>query len=366
MFIVSRLIGVGTFAYFLLMFCLLIARTRISIRALLGWYTVVLAVMGFFYEPYITADLYRIREMMVTFSALDLPAFIRTYVVTSAVPTARMLYWAVGKSGVLGLLPAIACLVSYGCIFHILADAARRRESSRADVAATLFFIMSVGQYMSAVSNIRTMMAVALVCFCAYREIAEKKSRWWHLALYAAAATLHTFGLVAIVLRLMVPVLDPGLPLRGRVCLALVFLTAFAGALIVVPNLAAELMEKVEDYILGDSYSYFWDYLIGFIAFGIQVWLLWLHRGTPERIRLMLLPALGAATLFCFEFSIFHRLVTYVCPILTGPLMLGALRGGAEIPDGRIRNRQTLILVLSLCMLAVACSRGSLCSFKFF
>jgi len=91
--IAARLIGIGTFAYCLAMICLLILYTNISLKGLLGWYASVLAVMGFFYEPYITADLYRIREMMVTFAAMELQTFVRTYVVTSSVPVARMMYW---------------------------------------------------------------------------------------------------------------------------------------------------------------------------------------------------------------------------------------------------------------------------------
>lgn len=372
--LLARLIGVGTFAYFLVMFCLLVAYTNISIRGLLGGYCVVLSVMAFFYEPYITADLYRIREMMTTFSALELPAFLRIYVATSAVPVARMLYWLVGRSGVLGLLPAIAGLVSYGCMFYILGDAAQRCGSRRQDVAVTLLFLMSVGAYMAVVSNIRTMMALSLICLCMYRETVQKKRSAWHLLLYAAAVGLHTIAVPVLAMRIVLPVFSRKMPFWKKA----VFLTLAAAAgvavLLLVPNLAQELLEKVDDYLFGDRYSYFWEYLIGAAALLAEVYVLRCYakktkggEAVWDSARWMLTLCVGTALVFCFEFSVFHRLATYMAPILTAPLMLNVLR---EEPfgesAGKLQNRRTLILVMSICMLLLSCSRGSLCSFKFY
>lgn len=370
--IAARLIGVGTFAYFLGMFCLLIIYTNISVKALLGWYAVVLAVMGFFYEPYITADLYRIREMMVTFSAMELPAFLRTYVTGSAVPAARLLYWLVGRTGVPGLLPAIAGMVSYGCIFYILQDAARRCGSRRGDVALALLFIMSAGQYMHTVSNIRTMIALSLICLCLYRETVQKKSLLRDLPLYAVAVTMHTFAIPVLAMRMILLVFDR--KRSGWMKAVFLVLAAAAGTavFILMPSLADELLEKVDDYLFGDSYSYFWEYLIGAAALFVEVCVLRGYRnrtgeGTWDPVRWMLTLCVAAAAALCPVFSIFHRLVTYIAPILAAPLLLRVLREepGAE-PAGKTQNRHTLILVVSLCMLALTCSRGSLCSFKFF
>lgn len=372
--IAARLIGVGTFAYFLVMFCLLIIYTNISVRSLLRWYVVVLSVMGFFYEPYITSDLYRIREMMVTFSSMEFPAFIRTYVTNSAVPVARVLYWLVGRTGILGLLPAIASAVSYGCIFYILQDAARRFGSKRQDVALTLLFIMAVGQYMYTVSNIRTMIALSLTCLCLYRETVQKKRIVWYLPLYAVAAMMHTIAVPVIAMRIVLPIFSRKMsPWKKAAFLTLVAVVC-AAVFVVMPNLAEELLEKVNDYLFGDSYSYFWEYLIGGAALFVEIYVLRIYavrapkgEETWNSVRWMLVLCVAAATVLCFVFSIFHRLVTYIAPILAAPLMLSILQVNPSVePAGKIQNRRTLIAVVSLCMLALTCSRGALCSFKFY
>lgn len=372
--IAARLIGVGTFAYFLVMFCLLIIYTNISVRSLLGWYAVVLAVMGFFYEPYITSDLYRIRGMMVTFSTMELPAFIRTYVTNSAVPVARLLYWLVGRTGVLGLLPALASMVSYGCIFYILQDAARRCGSKRQDVALTLLFIMAAGQYMFTVSNIRTMIAMSLICLCLYRETVQKKRTVWNLPLYLMAATMHTMAIPAIAMRVLLPIFYRKMSFWKKAAFLTLVAAVCAVVYAFVPNLADELREKVDDYLFGDSYSYFWEYLIGAIALFVEVYVLRIYAVRAkireevwDAIHWMLTLCVGAAIAFCFIFSVFHRLVTYIAPILAIPLMLSVLREEPAVePVGKTQNRRTLIAVVSLCMLVLTCSRGSLCSFKFF
>lgn len=368
--IFARVIGVGVFAYFLMMFCLLIAFSDISVKGLLRGYLVVLAVMGFFYEPYVTADLYRIREMMESFSAMGFSAFVRTFVTNSTVPVARVLYWAVGKTGVLGLLPAISALVSYGCSFYILEDSAQRFQSSRADVATALLFLMSVGSYMAAVSNIRTMMAVSLICLCVYRETVQRKRNVLHLLLYAAAAGLHTMGLAVIALRVMLPVFKRGMALWKKGLLILAAAAAAAALPVVMPGLAAELAEKVSAYIFGDEYSYFWEYLIGAVALAVESYALWIcfrqslpRDETYESVCWLLVLCILTAVLFCFEFSIFHRMITYIAPILTVPLLLMIL-SDSEGAGGA--NRRTMLQAVSLCLLALSCSRGSLCSFKFF
>ena len=68
MFIIERLIGVTIYSLFLFLICILLKFTTISSRLIIRIYFVFLCVLSFFYEPYITADLYRI------FGAMDLYA----------------------------------------------------------------------------------------------------------------------------------------------------------------------------------------------------------------------------------------------------------------------------------------------------
>jgi len=252
----------------------------------------------------------------------------------------------------------------------MLQDTARRLGSRRQDVVLALLFVMAAGQYMSAVSNIRTMIALSLVCLCLYRETVQGKRILWDIPLYMVAGLMHTMAVPAIAMRMVLPVFRRKMPAWKKMAIPVLM----AALLVLVPNLAEELVEKVNDYFFGESYSYLWEYLIGILALMTELYILWDSREDLSRrgagwmdIRWMLILCVGAAAAGCTVFSVFHRLVTYLAPILAAPLMLHILVEEPGMPcSGRIQNRRTLLAVISLCMLALTCSRGSLCSFKFF
>ena len=70
------------------------------------------------------------------------------------------------------------------------------------------------------------------------------------------------------------------------------------------------------------------------------------------------------ALIFCYEFSIFSRTITYIVPILTIPILMSQL----QFEDGRrkVNNFRTYILIWSCIIMFIACARGTLCSLKFF
>ena len=66
------------------------AYTNVKHKTILKIYTVILCVMGFFYLPYETADLYRTFETMDWYASIDFPQFLNDFVRTSSVPISRI------------------------------------------------------------------------------------------------------------------------------------------------------------------------------------------------------------------------------------------------------------------------------------
>lgn len=376
MFLAERLIGISIYAYFLLMFFLLIYASNINVKGLLAAYTLVLAAMGFCFKPYVTADLYRIYESVRLFATFSFSDFWHELVVTASTPAARLFYYAIGKTGIPELLPAITCLVTYTCIFYIILHTAERFSISRKHVAIAVLFTMSVGNYMMVISNIRSMLAISLICWCFFRESVEKKYSIFHLPVYITAGLLHNLAIVVIVFRIMV------LLFKKQISTGKKILLLFCGMLLCgifsigFPSLFVDVLEKAYEYLTEDMYSYSWEYLIGGMIYLIELWVLLNVKKISEPNRVIvddmknfLMLCLIVSGLFCFEFSIFFRIVTFIMPILGLPLMMILLKEKMTQTASGYRNvaqMQSMLISLSMVLLFLTCFRGSMTSLKFF
>ena len=65
------------------------------------------------------------------------------------------------------------------------------------------------------------------------------------------------------------------------------------------------------------------------------------------------------ALVFCYQYSIFHRTITFVS-ILTMPLICFNLKEYSS------KKYEETIIGISLLVLILACTRGDLCAYKFF
>lgn len=368
MFIAERLIGVGIYSFALVMVCFFLTYSTIGHRAILRCYTAALCVMAFFYQPHVTADLYRIYAMAREFAGWSFRDFFQLFVVTNSVPGARIFYWCAGRAGMVQLIPAMTSLVCFSCIFYMLSRSVERNGVGRRELSAALFFFMATGNYMMLISNIRTMLSASLIAYCFYRESVEKKYRFFHLALYAAAASVHNLGVVLIVLRLAAGLLDRQLTMGKRI----VYMFSLGVAVLWIWRIMGPVIaEKVRDYVFGDRYSYFWEYVIGSIALMVELWVLRgvrrMERQEQEEyfgMRRFLLVCVLTALAFCFEFSVFYRFVNCIGSILTAPLLMAVLQDKERKGEGGMAYAG--VTGVSVCLLFLSCCRGSLCSIKFF
>ena len=86
---------------------------------------------------------------------------------------------------------------------------------------------------------------------------------------------------------------------------------------------------------------------------------------------------IAIAACICFEFTIFHRLTTYIIPIVVLPILMTTLQEAENRNDETMQKKGTalidrpislsvFIVGISIITLLVVCSRGSLSSLKFF
>lgn len=383
MFLFERLIGVGLYSLVLVAVCFsLVGKSGKKVKYVLSFYVIILSIMAFFYVPYKTADLYRINEYMDNFKTYSFNRILTT-VKESNWGVGSLYYWLIIKTGEPRLLPAINTLVCYSCIFYIVYKTAKKNQISGKNVAITLFFYMSIGNYMFVVSGIRCMLGISLLSFCFYRESVEKKFNILHIPLYLIAALIHSFSAVLIAVRFVISIFDTKTtPIRKLIY----FVFLGAGSVLVFRNFRdyiSKIIEMTTGYLSGDMYSYVWEYIIAILTCVVIICVLSKRKNIKEEsnkklnVWLLYEIALFAISLcVCYEFTIFHRLTTYIMPIIALPLLMTALQINdnrrdkinyqARLVGGISLNLNTIVIMVSILMLFVACSRGTLSSLKFF
>ena len=384
MFLFERLFGVGLYALALVAACFFIATNNHKRGTVLFGYLVVLAAMAYFYVPYETADLYRIYGFLNTFRRFDFSMIWEERVINSPTGLANLYYWLISKTGVNNLLPAITTFICYGSIFYLIDRTAKINNASGKNVAISLMFCMSVGNYMFVVAGIRCMIGVSLLAFCFFRETCEKKRFIWHIPLYVISLFFHVFSFILFLLRLLVPLLISRKNSLYKITYVIVVATALTAAYVVfdLSDYVASVFEKAEEYVTGNMYSYFWEYVIGTMVGIVSLFFVVISKHSIRQSNLDLNDfyvyvklLLVVAVCFCFEFTIFHRILTYICPIIITPILMTKLQ---QIDEKKKQNTAKVqirvvnsnigknMLLFSLLILAVSCSRGSLSSLKFF
>ncbi|MBE7018667.1 MAG: hypothetical protein E7413_02165 [Ruminococcaceae bacterium] len=374
MFLIERLIGVSIYSYILIMICLLIAFSNIKCKNILRLYLLLLGGMGFFYYPYITADLYRIYEAMEWYATFSFPQFYETLVVTSSVPTSRILFWLVGKTGIVELLPLISAILSYSLIFYILEKSSKRFHISRPNFAVTLFFLMSGSIYVSVIGGIRMMLALSIISFCFYRETVEKKKLPLHIPLYIIAVFMHDMALIVTAIRIVTSIFDKRKSPTKKLLIVLGIFAMFLAAIVLFRYKFDSVFEKSASYLSDTGYYDLWEYLMGGIY--VLFFLFLSVKFKPLRKQYLELncyymaAGIGSlfAILFCYDFSIFYRCIGHLVPILMLPVLMIVLEHAGKNPTGRFKvvSIQCVVLLVSLALLFIGGTRGSLSALKFF
>lgn len=365
MFLIERFFGIACYFVVLLFVFALVYYKKAQVKHALIFYILVLSAFAYFYEPYETADLYRIRLTIEAFSRYKFSTFAKVHLSDNSTPAAYIIYWLIAQTGNARLLPAITVAITYSIIFYILYKTARRYSVSNESIAVILLFVMSTGNYMMVISNIRTMLATSLLCFCFYRESVQNTFKLWHIALYLIAALTHNLALILIIIRCMAFIFSSRVQQKVKLFVIALFAVLSLFFVLNLDWLLNDVYDKAVGYISGESYSYIWEYLIAFISLIVEITALRMYMTSSDtklkENRMYLLMCVITAIIYITQFSIFHRLITYIAPILAVPILVVCF----SLPESQKKHRNA-VFCLSLLMLLIACFRGSLSSLKFF
>lgn len=362
MYYKERIIGAITYGLLLLIFAYLTKDTKKTLRKILRMYAIILSILAYIYIPNPGYDLERIY---ITFSQYYKPMTLhgllellkRTYT-----PTINVFYYLVSKSGFYGLAPAAASFVFFSCMFSIFADSCEKYNIIGKKRIVYLIFIMSMGTYLEVISNIRCMTAFAIIAYCSYNEIFNKKSIIAHIPIYFIASTMHLAALAITIIRF---VIYPFQKKKFRLLYVLLPLTIVTIIYIFYPNYIKQIFFTESYYKSYVSYGYLPEYILMSIMTIYIIFIKIIHRksiisnDSLKTINIFSIILFMIMILNFSEYSMFHRIGTLHflinIPIMGNYLYL-------------IKKKESLMMmfIISTVVLLVAGSFGNLCGFKYF
>ena len=376
MFLFERLFGVCVYMALLICVCLLLENFKIKSKKLFRYYLVCLCVMAFLYKPNVTADLYRVYELMDYFSTLTFRQFLNEVAIDRSISLAYMLYWFIGKIGVYSILPALSAFVSYSVLFYIINKTQETYSISGRNVSCVLFFVMTTSIYLSTINGIRMMLALSMLSFCYFRSTVEKKLGFIDVLFYCLSIFIHAMSVAIVGILIAVVAYDSRKKTSRKVWLALL-----AGALLFLvavfaTDLGKDIYEKFLEYIWGDKHSDTWEYIMGVLIIALLSLAAYDFSRLKNEDDVRQIRTYSAVTVWAivialcmnFEFSIFYRFGAHVAVLFSVPSLMVTLerskgRKCAFIPSVDLK---TAVMFLSIFIALISCSRGSLSALKFF
>jgi len=376
MYLIERLLGLGVFSLGMFGTCIMITKlSKRSVPVLINIYIVFLAVLGYFFVPHVGADLYRIYYALHAYAASSFTEIVdRAF--SSTTPGEYLYYYFLGKTHNDRLLPAVNALIVYSSIFYMLKDRFARCEY-KSDVSLALFLFMSRGLYMATISGIRTMLALAIFCYCIYQEIYNNKKIKHLIVPYLICASVHVMGQVMLLYRILFLFFEKSNGVRGKIRSVLVGLVSIFLITRYGANYIDVLLERSNSYynyaIQGVAYDYLWERILSVFSIILFVYLATTFKrlskkyaGTiPDHVTntktlitfLIPLTIIDIITFF-IEFSFFQR-TSYILTILSIPIVMEIL----YISDGEKAKIKKYLLIIALIFFDVAFSSGGICIF---
>lgn len=383
MYLTQRLMGVSIYALCTICFCLLILKVK-GLKSHLCIYCLLLALMGFFYVPLNGSDLGRVQLAMHALGNKNGIELIKE-MCNSSTPLALLYYYLISFLGDDRMLPFINAILTYGLCFSLLVACRKKFNSSKRDIAIVLFFFMSRGLLMMTIANIRTMLSVSIVAFSIFKIMVEGKSFIKYIICMLIGALIHNVGMLTTMIFVGFYIIK-GAKGRNKIltfCEGLLLISSgfIYGRFIILAaiNKGITYLEYSQN---GTNFFYFWEFLLSIIVIVFSIWAIYKYRKHTkgknfegknvyfvERkkyvafIEFQLLIAWLALILLFVEFNSGFRL-SWLLTILDMPMLLIIFEDDIWMGYNS-SNFKSILILISLGMLFVACARGDLCSLKF-
>ena len=377
MFLTERIIGIFVFAATLILISILISSCNSiqKTKKILIIYLLLLFLMGYFYCPYKTADLFYIENLINTNLKNKNLAEILTFFQNAGYRIFYIYYWIFGKIGNVRLLPATTAALFYGNCFYILYKSSIRFNLSSKSMSRTLLFFMAGGQFLEVISGIKSLLAFSIVALCCYKEFVDNKSFISQLPLYLLASLLHDAALIAVGFRLFYLLFQKEKKIIVRIRNYLLFGIFIFLAFKYGKEIILGATNKGQGYINGTVYSNSWEYIIAVISDLFMIYSIFLInkitkididlKNNIRKLLHFITWLLLFDCVFVFEYSIFHRYRTFIM-LLIIPLV-GILFEKCKNKEYAFLNKYYAVFQLYFVLsMGLSLIRGNLSSLKFF
>lgn len=273
-------------------------------------------------------------------------------------------------------MPAFSAFFCYSLIFYVVKKTKQLYDISNKTVAIVLFFIMTTSIYISVIGGIRMMIALAMITFSYFRMTVEKKIKIIDLLFFATSIFMHAMSLVAICIAALALLFDSGKNVIKKIGYVF-FIVAIGGVFAVKFNRTVQgLFEKFLTYVLGEKHSDRWEYAMGvFIVLTLILVFSEIHH-IQKSVDCLAIDECNRAAVFCvvlsisfcFEFSIFYRFGGHLAVLFAIPSMMVSIEKAEEKPIALLKKFELrrIVILLSLIIAVISCTRGSLSALKFF
>lgn len=375
MYFFERLIGVIIYFFLTFIITYFISKSnKKSISKLLFFVTIMLSIMAYFYVPAESADLYRLIEIKNMYAMMNLNDILE-FTKQSTTPVTVLYFYFIGKLKFDGLLPMITSFIFYRNIFNILIKSALKYEIKSINIALTFLFIMSSGIFIEVISGIRTMLAFSIIANCIYNELIEQKPIFRNLIWYIIASLIHPVALFITIIRVIYLLLEETNS-KYKIIINIFIMVSLILMIFSFGNrYINSMMQVIEYYTRGDSYSYIWEYIIGIAQISIIIMVLSLYfkylkienkRNGINNMYAICKLIVFILIIMIFEYNTFHRL-TLLSSVLIIPIMLNVLeKSNIYIDKFKRFNLRDIIYISSILIMILACIRGNLSALKFF
>lgn len=375
MFLTERIISLLTYTFALFIAYMLMQKViRDQWKGVLLLYLITLCVFAFNYKPYVTADLYRLRQYITYWTNKSL-SDVLSYALRHNAPTWVLYSYALSKLGDINWLQTVTCFWCFGNVFYIISHETVRNEVSGRGRSIPLFYVMAIGAfYLQTISGIRSMLGLSIVAFCFYRETVEKKRVTLHIPLYIFAALLHS-SIMPLVMARFVFLIIENKDIGRRIIMTVLVLAMGAFSVYYIRDFINSAIGIGQNYLFGEQeYTYFWEILIGLIESVETIFVLRVFRrryaATEEveeyrSIRLFCIAwTILSLVSLPFSYAIFRR-YTIFSSLLSIPLLIKTIEREQKSIDSHNWFINT-VFGLSLIIFVISGVRGDLCGYKFF
>ena len=378
MYLFARLFGISTYLLALLI-CyegIIHIQARNS-KKIVFIYLLAISIMAYFFVPPDSFDVSRLFIYMHEYAKLSFEQMITLITTNNSTPGTVVYEHIIGQFGRDGLLPGITTFIVFGNCFAIILKTEKNYRVNKTYTALALLWLMACGVYGETIDGIRTMLAFSIVAILVYTEFFEDRSFILHIPLYIVAASIHSASLVLVALRILFLLLQKTDTFFKKIRnIVLLIVVLFVSSVIFQTQIQGAIT-KASNYLSRDYYSYGWNILTGVLNIVIIVNICrklryyCRYNSIAEKKREAIINLTNFVYVILvisivslpFDYSIFHRFEYFATMIFTPvPMLYFSLENLYEIDRNRTYNNIFILLVL---MLIIVCTRGEVCSLKY-